>query len=218
MTLSTDAQRDAAWFAARAGRATASRFKHVIAKLKNGQPAAARGDYLMEVVTERLTGTPSQHFTTTAMQWGTDLEDIAKSAYAEYIRVGVDETGFWSHDELMAGASPDGLVNWDGLVEIKCPFNSTVHVGTWRDGMPPEHMAQIQGQLWITGRDWCDFVSFDSRMPGALRLYVERIQRDDAYIASLEAEVRSFLADVDAMVASLLSKSQSIEESNRVRA
>ena len=218
MTLSTDVQRDGAWFAARAGRATASRFKDVLAKLKNGAPAAARQNYLMDVVTERLTGSPVTHFTTTAMTWGTDLEEIAKVAYADYIRVGVDETGFWTHDTMMAGDSPDGLVNWEGLVEIKCPFNSANHVATWRDGMPDEHMAQIQGQLWITGRDWCDFVSFDPRMPGALRLYVQRIERDDDYIASLETEVRSFLTDVDAMVSSLMNKAQLIEESNHVRA
>lgn len=214
----TEEQQDAVWFAARTGKATASRFKDVLAKLKNGQPGADRQNYLIDVVTERLTGDPVQHFTTAAMQWGIDLEPLARKAYEDYVRVGVDPTGFWAHDELAAGASPDGLVNWDGLVEIKCPFNSARHIQTWRDGMPSEHMPQVQGQLWITGRDWCDFVSFDPRMPGALKLYVERIERNDEFIKGLEAEVRLFLADVDAMVASLLQKSQSIEESNRVRA
>ena len=217
--LQTDTQRDAMWFAARAGRATASRFKDVLAKRKDGKGyLQTRADYLVDVVTERLTGEPVGHVTTTAMTWGSDLEPIAKLSYEEYIRVGVDETGFWTHDDLMAGASPDGLVNWDGLVEIKCPWNSANHIATWRSGMPEDHMPQVQGQLWITGREWCDFVSFDPRMPGPLKLYVQRIERDDAYIAALEAEVRLFLGEVDAMVASLMLKANEIEESNRVRA
>lgn len=208
MNAITDTQRTAAWFQARTGRATASRFKDVLAKLKNGSPAAARQTYLIEIVTERLTGSQAQHFTNAAMQWGTDNEAAARVAYEQRHNVTVEETGFVAHDLMACGASPDGLVDWDGLIEIKCPFNPTNHVQTLIDGMPSDHMAQIQGQLWMTDRRWCDFVSFDPRMPAELQLYVQRIERDDMFIGMLTQEVDRFLAEVDAMVASLKSKAQ----------
>lgn len=208
MDTITEEQRTAEWFQARVGKATASRFKDVIAKLKNGSPAAARTNYLVDIATERLTKSATPHYTNSAMQWGVTHEPGARIVYEQRRKLQVEETGFIQHDELDAGASPDGLVDWDGLIEIKCPYNSAVHVLTWMDGMPEDHVAQVQGQLWITGRQWCDFVSFDPRMPPGLQLYVERVERNDSFIAGLETEVRKFLADVDAMVAKLMEKSQ----------
>lgn len=208
MDTITEEQRTAEWFQARVGKATASRFKDVIAKLKNGNPAAVRTNYLVDIATERLTKSATPHYMNSAMQWGVTHEPGARIVYEQRRKLQVEETGFIQHDELDAGASPDGLVDWDGLIEIKCPYNSAVHVLTWMDGMPEEHIAQVQGQLWITGRQWCDFVSFDPRMPPGLQLYVERVERNDSFINGLETEVRKFLADVDAMVAKLMEKSQ----------
>jgi len=203
MILETADQRSDDWYAARVGKATASRFKDAMAALKNGDPAQAQRDYLTELVVERLTQTPAARYTTAAMQWGTEQEAPARAAYERRTGVQVEETGFVAHDTLLAGCSPDGLVDWDGLIEIKCPFNSGVHIETLLGGMPKEHVAQVQGQLWITGRQWCDFVSFDPRMPEPLQLHIQRIPRDAAFIADLESRIASFLAEVGAKVEAL---------------
>jgi putative phage-type endonuclease len=203
MILETATQRDADWYAARCGKATASRFKDAMATLKNGQPAQAQRDYLTELVVERLTGRAIQKFTTAAMLWGTEQEAAARAAYEQSTGTEVEETGFIAHDNLYAGCSPDGLVDWDGLIEIKCPYNSAVHIETLLGGMPTEHMPQVQGQMWITGRQWCDFVSYDPRMPAELQLHVQRIQRDPSFIADLEAKVTSFLQQVGTQVEAL---------------
>lgn len=188
------------WLAQRAGHCTASRFKDVLAKIKTGE-SASRRNYRIQLVTERLTGRPCDSYSNTAMEWGTATEPFARAAYEGARTVMVDETGFLLHPEVpYVGASPDGLVGADGGVEIKCPYQSTVHVETLEGGMPPEHRAQVQGTLWVTGRAWWDFISFDPRMPAHLQLYVERIPRDEDYIATLAAEVTKFLAEVDAMV------------------
>jgi putative phage-type endonuclease len=197
-------QRTADWFRARAGKATASRFKDVIAKRKDGKGyLSVRDDYAADLVVERLTGEPAQRLDTAAMSWGCEQEDEARRAYQSLRGVIVEDVGFVQHDTLQAGCSPDGLVDWDGLIEIKCPFNSRNHIETLTSGMPAEHMAQVQGQLWITGRDWCDFISFDPRMPPELQLYVQRINRDPGFIADLQAEVTSFLEQVGNQVEAL---------------
>jgi putative phage-type endonuclease len=203
MILETDTQRDADWYAARLGKATASRFKDAIAALKSGAPAQAQRDYLTELVVERLTQQPIQRFQNAAMTWGTEQEPAARAAYERITGRIVEETGFVAHDTLMAGCSPDGLVDWDGLIEIKCPWNTANHIETLLNGMPAEHIPQVQGQLWITGREWCDFVSYDPRMPAELQLHVQRIQRDEAFIADLERRVSSFLSEVGTQVEAL---------------
>ena len=202
MILETATQRDADWYAARIGKATASRFKDAIATLKSGDPAQAQRDYVTELVVERLTGQRVQKYVTAAMQWG-DHEPEARTAYERVTGTSVEETGFVAHDTLLAGCSPDGLVDWDGLIEIKCPYNSAVHIETLLRGMPDEHIPQVQGQMWITGRQWCDFVSYDPRMPVELQLHVQRIQRDPGFIADLEAKVTSFLQQVGTQVEAL---------------
>jgi putative phage-type endonuclease len=203
MILETDTQRDADWYAARLGKATASRFKDAIAALKSGAPAQAQRDYLTELVVERLTQQPIQRFQNAAMTWGTEQEPAARAAYERVTGRIVEETGFVAHDTLMAGCSPDGLVDWDGLIEIKCPYSSANHIETLLNGMPADHIPQVQGQLWITGREWCDFVSYDPRMPAELQLHVQRIQRDPSFIADLEAKVTSFLQQVGNQVEAL---------------
>lgn len=188
------------WFAARAGFCTASRFKDVLAKIKTGE-AATRRNYRLQLVTERLTQRPCDTYTNAAMEWGTATEPFARAAYEGARTLMVDEVGFIRHPAVaFVGCSPDGLVGDDGGVEIKCPHNSMVHVETLECGMPPEHAAQVQGAMWVTNRKWWDFVSYDPRMPPHLALHVERVERDDAYIAKLAEEVGKFLAEVEQMV------------------
>lgn len=212
MTIDTTTleQRTDAWLQARVGKVTASQFKHVLAKTQKGTPTAARTTYLWQQVIERLTGQPAPVAKTMAMQWGTDQEPAALQAYNEAHLVNIETVGFVQHATLAVGCSPDGLVTEDmaatGLVEIKCPFNSANHLETWLSGMPEEHQAQVQGQMWLTGREWCDCVSFDPRMPADLQLYVQRIPRNPEYIATLEREIITFLGEVDAIVQKLQAK------------
>ena len=213
MILETDTQRSEDWYAARLGKATASRFKDAIATKKQtekqkkdnlpGDPMQAQLDYLTELVVERLTQQPIQRFQNAAMTWGTEQEPAARAAYERVTGRIVEETGFVAHDTLMAGCSPDGLIDWDGLIEIKCPYSSANHIETLLNGMPAEHIPQVQGQMWITGREWCDFVSYDPRMPEPLQLHVQRIQRDPSFIADLEARITSFLQQVGNQVEAL---------------
>jgi hypothetical protein len=132
------------------------------------------------------------------MEWGTATEPFARAAYETQRGLMVDEVGFVPHPITeWVGGSPDGLVGDDGGIEIKCPHNSVVHVETLTGGMPSEHRAQVQGLLWITGREWWDFISFDPRMPEKMRLYIERVKRDEDYIAKLVDEVTKFLDEVE---------------------
>lgn len=183
------------WLADRCGFATASRFKDLLAKVKTGE-SASRRNYRAQLVAERLTGRPAESYSNAAMQWGTEQEPFARMQYESASAALVLETGFVPHPAIaFCGASPDGCIGDDGLVEIKCP-NTATHIDTLLGGMPSEHIPQIHGQLWITGRQWADFVSYDPRLPERMRLYVQRVQRDDVYIKKLEAEVRSLLDDV----------------------
>jgi hypothetical protein len=191
-------QRSAEWFAARLGRATGSAFADAMAKLKNGQPSERRNKYAIQLVAERLTGQPTPHFETAAMRWGVDNEPAARVEYAWLRSTEVEEVGFIAHPSIMAGISPDGLIGADGGLEIKCP-TTVVHIETILNGMPDDHKPQVQGAMWITGRAWWDFVSYDPRVPKHLQLFVQRIPRDDIYIANLDFEIRAFLADVDAI-------------------
>lgn len=187
-----------AWKKERAGHATASRFKDVLARIKTGE-AATRRNYRVQLVTERLIGAPiANGFTSKAMEWGTQTEPLARLAYEAHTSEPVEETGFLLHPSLdWCGASPDGLIGSDGILEIKCPEPAT-HMEWLLDGvLPSEHVAQVQGQLWITGRKWAHFVSFDPRFPENLQLLLVRVERDEEYIAKLEKEVRIFLREVD---------------------
>ncbi|MDE2040751.1 MAG: YqaJ viral recombinase family protein [Elusimicrobia bacterium] len=195
-------QRTDAWYAARLGRATASNFGKVLAKIKTGE-AADRRNYRAQLVIERLTGNRQEGYSNAAMQWGTEQEPFARIAYMADRGVDVQEVGFIQHATLMAGCSPDGLIAADGLIEIKCPVSAT-HIETLKtQHMPIEHMPQVQGQMWIAGRDWCDFVSYDPRMPEKLQMFVQRIPRDDQYIKALAFEVERFLEEVAAEVTAL---------------
>ena len=194
------------WFAARCGRVTASRIADVIAKTKSG-PSTSRANYAAQLVTERLTGTVGESFSNAAMAWGTEKEPEARDAYAFQEIVSVDQVGFVLHPSItLSGASPDGVVGTDGLVEIKCP-NTATHIATLLDGkVPDKYQVQMLWQMACTERHWCDFVSYDPRMPVDMQLFVQRVPRDDVRIAELEAEVRSFIGEVDAMVDKLTAR------------
>ena len=197
-------QRSPEWFAERLGHASASRFKDILAKTKSG-PSASRKNYATQLVCEILTGKREETYVNAAMQRGTDIEPMARMAYESRTGEIVQEAGFLKHALLRAGASPDGLIGEDGGMEIKCP-NTATHIETLLDGMPAEHKAQIQGAMWITGRAFWDFVSYDDRLPEEMRLYVERVFRDDVYIAALAREVETFIGEVDSTVSKLKEK------------
>lgn len=191
------------WFAERLGKVTASRVADVIAKTKSG-PAASRANYMAQLVCERLTGEAAESFTSKEMQWGTDQEPNARSAYEFRTDATVELVGFVHHPKIGdSGASPDGLVAADGLVEIKCP-NTATHIETLLGrAVPGKYITQIQWQLACTGRQWCDYVSFDPRMPESMSLFVARVDRDPKMIADLEAEVLKFLDELAFKVAEL---------------
>lgn len=202
----SDLQRTDEWFSARLGKVTASRIADVCARTKTGW-GASRKNYMAELVAERLTGARAEGFTNAAMQWGTDMEPEARVAYEFYRDATVTEVGFVPHPSIAeTGASPDGLVDDAGLVEIKCP-NTATHIDTLRGGsLPEKYFLQIQWQLACTGRDWCDFVSYDPRLPESMRLFVDRVKRDDAAISAIEKDVSEFLTELREIVRDLRSK------------
>lgn len=188
------------WLQSRAGKVTASRIVDVMAKIKTGE-AAARRDYKAQIVAEILTGTPQESgFINAEMQWGTEQEPVARAAYEALTGSMVDQVGLVVHPRIdRAAASPDGLVGAD-LLEIKCPKTAT-HLTYLLDGVPPsKYQPQMLWQMACTGAGWCDFVSFDPRLPEELQLFVVRFERDNKRIAEMEAEVTAFLGEVDSIL------------------
>lgn len=212
-------QRTDAWFAERAGKITASRMHDVMLERdrepfksgpRKGQPKPppkALTDYAYQLAAERLTGRPRKQIKAAALQWGQDVEPAAVAAYQAETGEIVQLAGFVAHPELSSvGASPDFLVGRDGGGEIKSPESSEVHLETLLTGLPPEHIEQIQGGLWVTGRQWWDFVSFHPDFPPHLRLYVQRVPRDGEYIERLEAACIQMEADVQAILSEIEQK------------
>jgi putative phage-type endonuclease len=181
------------WKQLRLGKVTASRVADVIAKTKTGW-GASRANYAAELIAERLTGVAAEGFTNAAMQWGIDQEPAARVAYEFMHDATVEQVAFVVHPRIPdAGASPDGLVGESGLVEIKCP-NTSTHIDTLiNQTIPAKYITQMQWQMACTGRQWCDFVSYDPRMPESMQLFVHRVPRDDALIAEMETAVAVFL-------------------------
>ena len=195
-----------AWRKIRLGKVTASRVADVVAKTKSGY-GASRSNYMAELVAERLTGQPAEHFQNAAMIWGTDHEGDARAAYNFHANSEIAPAGFVQHPAIpMSGASPDGYVGADGLVEIKCP-NTATHIETLRAGKVPEkYVTQILWQLACTERVWCDYVSYDPRMPAHMQLWVQRVPHYPERIKELEIEVKKFLAELDLAVNELEAK------------
>ena len=191
------------WLADRAGKATGSRARDVLAKVKSGE-AATRANYRWQIVIERLTGRPQESgFVNDAMKWGTEQEPYARMAHETATGCMVQEAGFIYLPHLAYGCSLDGFVGKDGIVEYKCP-NSKTH-GEWllAGELPSEHKPQILHNLLVTGREWCDFVSFDPRLPENLRLFIVRYQRDEKEIVAYANELEKFMLEVDALESQL---------------
>lgn len=200
LIISEHAQGTGLWLQARAGRATGSRAKDILAKIKSGE-AAARRNYRTQLVTERLTGSPAESgYVNDAMLWGTEHEPFARMAYESKTGNLVTERGFIYLPEMMAGCSLDGLIDEgskSGIFEAKCP-NSATHVEYLTAGkIPSEYMPQILHNVYVTGADFADFVSYDPRMPEKLQLLVVRWERDESAIVAYEEELNAFLGEVD---------------------
>jgi putative phage-type endonuclease len=193
-------QRSPEWYAQRLGKATASRISDILATTKSGV-SMLRTNYAAELIAERLTGVVVPGYTSAPMQWGIDNEAQAKALYSDRCGVVVADAEFIDHPEIMwAGASPDGYVDVDGLVEVKCP-NTATHIDSLLGGkIAPNYLTQMQWQMACTGRLWCDFVSFDPRLPERMQLVVQRVPRDLSRVLELEGEVRTFLAEIAASV------------------
>jgi putative phage-type endonuclease len=196
-------QRTTEWFAQRCGHLTASRISDMMARTQKGW-GASRANYAAQLIAERLTGVAESGFTSAAMQHGIDTEAAARAAYGFMQDVEVIEAPFVLHPRLAwSGASPDGFVGDDGLVEIKCP-NTATHITTLRGGeIPDKYIKQMQWQMACTGRNWCDFVSFDPRMPVEMQLHIQRVDRDNDLIAEIESAAIGFLDEIAATVAEL---------------
>lgn len=190
-------QRTPEWYQARLGRATASKFNVIM----TGNKYATYKNYVAEVVAERLTGNQADNYTSKEMQHGIDFEPTARLKYELVTGNEARECGFFQHLTMMAGASPDGLIGDDGTLEIKCPNTATHLLTLHTQTIPKQYYWQVMGQMWITNRKWCDFVSFDPRMPANAQLFITRIQRNEADINDLAHEVDMFLGAVEAEVA-----------------
>ena len=189
-----------AWLQLRLGKVTASRVADIMAKTKTGA-SASRINYLIELALQRVTGNIEPSYTNDAMAWGTATEPQARVAYEVKTGNFVDQIAFVEHPTIeWFGCSPDGLVGNDGLIEIKCP-NSATHWATIKDGKPPnKYVIQMQTQMACTNRQWCDFVSFDPRMPERSQLFICRVERDQTMIDEIEAEIKKFLSEVESEV------------------
>lgn len=220
-------QGSAAWRQARAGSITGTGFGKALKFLKNGKPSQERTDYRLQLVVERLTGEPAPELLrVAALDWGKGHEGEARTAYEMQMDklgkpVFVECVPFQQHPTLdWVGTSPDGFVGEDGMIEIKCPYNSGEHLITIINAsaalasaligdaslviMPGEYVPQVQGNLWVTGRQWCDYISYDPRMPPHLQLYVSRTPRDEAYITALEKGVLLMLDEIESNITLLL--------------
>jgi putative phage-type endonuclease len=191
------------WHKQRLGKVTASKIADLMARTKSG-PSASRANYAAQLIAERLTGNPTESFTNAAMQHGTDTEPQARAAYSFETDCAVTEAEFIPHPTIgMSGCSPDGFVNDDGMIEIKCP-NTATHLETLLgEEIEGKYIKQMQWQMACTGRKWCDFVSFDPRLPVELQLKIQRVNRDNEMIAAMEKEVVIFLNEIDAKVDAL---------------
>ena len=191
------------WFAIRCGKVTASRIADIIATTKSGY-SASRVNYEAQLICEILTGKPAESFTNAAMAWGTETEPLARAQYELKTGNMVNQIGFVVHPKIeQAGASPDGLVDNNGLIEIKCP-NTSTHLDTLlSQKVPSKYITQMTWQMLCTGRKWTDFVSYDPRLPDNLQLFIQRIPLDTEYGKKLESEVKGFLEEVNEKIVKL---------------
>jgi putative phage-type endonuclease len=194
-----------AWHKARLGHITASHISDVMAKGKGKEESVTRYNYKVKLVAERITGvSASDGYTNSAMEWGVEQEQFACMAYEAREETFVTRTGFWLHPTIdWLGVSPDRLVGDGGLVEVKCPNTSTHVQYLLSREVPAKYYNQIQCQLWVTRRAWCDFVSYDPRLPLRKQLLILRVNRDDKMIALMQEEVQKFLGEVEDLIIKL---------------
>lgn len=185
-----------AWIRARLGHISASRFADVLTKPRSGAGLSKTAErYLRDLLGELLTDRPASELKTIAMEWGSEWEPIARDAYSRANDVDVIEKGFIKHKTLSyVGGSNDGMVGEDGIIEIKCPITAAQHLLAIEEGVPEEHFPQIYGNLWITDRKWCDFISYHAHFPRHLRLVIHRVERDEEKIAEIATRVSGFQA------------------------
>lgn len=205
-------QRTTEWFQARLGKLTASRIADALARTKTGW-GASRANLKATLVAERLTGVSQDTYTNAAMQWGVDIEPKARAAYEFYHDADVVEVGFIDHWKIaMSGCSPDGMIGNDGLLEIKCPSVAT-HIDTLLGAeIDGKYIKQMQWQMACTGRAWCDYASFDPRLPIDMQLHVRRVRRDQNLIEELEREAIVFLSEIDDTIFKLRAKFPALSE------
>lgn len=192
----TDEERQA-WLMSRAGKVGASSIHKIMAKTKTGY-SASRENYMADLIVERLTGQPSESYQSEAMRHGIETEPQAKAAYSLETGNDIQDVGFILHPEIAnAGASPDGLIGDDGLAEFKCP-NTATHLDFLLTGdIDRKYILQMQWQMEVTSRKWCDFVSFDNRLNLNLQMKIVRVERDDSLIAEIKDEVIKFLGELE---------------------
>lgn len=202
-TAPTAEQGSAAWLAERVGSATCSRFKDVMNFLKNGKPSQKRIDYAEELVIERITGQPFEHYVSKPMENGIELEPRGKMAYEARTGIMLESCGFMHHKTIKyCGGSPDARIRPKGGMELKCPTSIT-HYETIVNGMHEDHKPQVFGHIWLLDAEWWDFVSYCPIFPPPLDLYIQRVMRSDDYIAELAGNVTQFLSEVAEMESKL---------------
>ena len=198
--ITTCEQGSPEWLSLRLGKVTASRIKEVLANGRGNAPSKMAESYMIELVAEILTGESKPFFENDAMRWGTETEDEARAVYSiRNSRFDVEEVAFIEHSEFI-GMSPDGLVGDDGLLEIKCPNTTTQLKRALSDDYSKDYKAQIQMQLWVSGRDWCDFVSFDPRLDCAAGYLEQRVYRDNSYISDMQDKTFEFVGKIKELI------------------
>ncbi len=185
------------WFAVRLGKVTASCFSDAVA----GGQGKVRKTYMIKLIAERMTGESENGYTNATIQRGSEVEPLAREYYELLNDCPVRQVGFIERDEYI-GASPDGLVGDDGMLEIKCPFSSTHIRYIIEERLPTAYKKQVQGQLWVAEREWVDFISYDPRVHKK-RYFCERVYRDEEYIKELQIKIYMFVADMKAMIEKL---------------
>ena len=201
--IETCEQGSAEWLTMRLGKVTASRVGDVLSKGRGNSPSQKEKSYMMELIAETLTGQSKPFFENDAMRWGTETEPQARSMYEiNNDFVTVKEVAFIELNEFI-GVSPDGLVGDNGLLEIKCPTTTTQINRALSDNYSSDYKAQIQMQLWISGRDWCDFVSFDPRLDCEASYLQQRVMRDEEYIKEMQDKVFAFVEKKNELIKQL---------------
>lgn len=190
------------WLDLRLGKITASRMKDLLTNGIRGNPSKTAESYMIELIAEKLSGQPKQFFENDAMRWGTETEPQARAMYELETGHDVAEVAFIVKNEFV-GVSPDGLIGENGMLEIKCPTTATQIKRALSDNYHADYKAQIQCQLWVAQREWCDFLSFDPRLDGPASFLIERVERDEKFITEMSEKTDVFINNMLAAISKL---------------